>query len=70
VTLISHAHRADLAEVTLDPTAAIGASLAMAIGWTMVFAGGRKRMLQLKGDRKRRCPSCGCRISGRVCERH
>jgi len=70
VTLISSPSRADLADVTLDPSAAAGASLALAIGWTMVFAGGRKRMLQLKGDRKRRCPSCGCRIDGRVCERH
>lgn len=56
--------------MNLDPTAAVGAALAMAIGWTMVFAGARKRMIQLRNVQRRRCPSCGHRISGRVCDRH
>jgi hypothetical protein len=40
-----------------------------AVGWTMVASGRAKRMLETK-RRRRRCPSCGRVIDGRVCERH
>jgi ribosomal protein L37AE/L43A len=43
--------------------------LAAAIGWTMVFTGRKKRLLEPK-RRRRRCPSCGRTIVGRVCDRH
>jgi hypothetical protein len=55
--------------VRLDPDAALGALIALLIGWTMVFAGTRKRALHFR-NRRRRCPSCGHAIPGRVCERH
>jgi hypothetical protein len=70
LTLISGALPADLGGVTLDPNAALSASLAMAVCWTMVFASARKRTIRLRGAQRRKCPSCGHRISGRVCERH
>ena len=44
-------------------------ALVMAFGWTMAFAGLKKHALELK-HRKRRCPSCGRRIVGRVCDWH
>jgi hypothetical protein len=40
-----------------------------AFGWTMLFAGARKRVLQLR-RRKRICPACGREIAGRVCDGH
>ena len=55
--------------VTLDPELALLAAVTTAIGWTMVFAGARKRMLELR-QQKRICPSCGHAIAGRVCDRH
>jgi rRNA maturation endonuclease Nob1 len=55
--------------VTLDPQLALLAAVTTAIGWTMLFAGARKRMLDLRND-KRICPSCGHEIEGRVCSRH
>ncbi len=55
--------------MTLDPQLVTFAALAMAIGWTMVFSGVKKNMLELK--RKRRvCPSCGRNIPGAVCTQH
>ncbi len=55
--------------MTLDPQLVTFAALAMAIGWTMVFSGVKKSMLELK--RKRRvCPSCGRNIAGAVCTEH
>jgi hypothetical protein len=44
-------------------------AIALAIGWTMLFAGTRKRML-VRRTRRRRCPACGVLIEGRVCGRH
>jgi hypothetical protein len=44
-------------------------TLGLAVTWTMLFAGTRKKMLALKSKR-RRCPSCGHTIDGRVCGRH
>ena len=44
-------------------------ALVMALGWTMMFAGVKKRALELK-QRKRRCPSCGRTIDGRICREH
>jgi hypothetical protein len=44
-------------------------ALVMALGWTMAFAGVKKHALELK-QRKRRCPSCGRRIDGRICREH
>jgi hypothetical protein len=55
--------------VNLNPDATLSVLLAMLIAWTMVFAGARKRVLGLR-HRRRRCPSCGRSIHGRVCERH
>jgi rRNA maturation endonuclease Nob1 len=55
--------------VSLDPNIALLAAVTTAIGWTMLFAGARKRMLDLR-QQKRTCPSCGHRIEGRVCDRH
>ena len=45
------------------------AALLMFVGWTMAFAGVKKHVLELK-RRTRRCPSCGRRIDGRVCQGH
>jgi hypothetical protein len=55
--------------MTLDPQLATAAALTMACGYTMYVAGINKHGLELK-RRKRICPSCGCRIDGRVCSRH
>jgi hypothetical protein len=55
--------------MTPDPQLALTVALAMAIGWTMYFSGLKKHMLELKA-RKRTCPACGRRISGRVCDAH
>jgi hypothetical protein len=44
-------------------------ALLMALVWTMAFAGMKKHALELK-QRRRRCPSCGRRIDGRVCRSH
>ncbi len=44
-------------------------ALLMAFVWTMAFAGMKKHALELK-QRRRRCPSCGRRIDGRVCQSH
>jgi hypothetical protein len=35
----------------------------------MTFAGMKKHALELR-QRRRRCPSCGRRIDGRVCREH
>jgi hypothetical protein len=56
-------------DVTLDPQLTALAAATTAIGWTMVFAGARKRALELK-RRKRICPACGRVIAGRVCDEH
>ena len=53
--------------MTHDPVAL--AALAMAVAFTMAYAGAKKRALELK-RRQRRCPSCGRRIEGRVCNLH
>ncbi|MDQ3067031.1 MAG: hypothetical protein M3R12_07760 [Actinomycetota bacterium] len=55
--------------MTLDPQMVSFAALAMAIGWTMIFSGLSKHMLELK-HRKRICPSCGRSIVGSVCREH
>jgi hypothetical protein len=55
--------------VGLDPELAVLAAVTTSIGWTMLFAGARKRMLDLR-QQKRTCPSCGHEIHGRVCNRH
>jgi hypothetical protein len=52
-----------------DADIAATAVLAAAIGWTMVASGRMKRLLEPK-QRRRRCPSCGRAIAGRVCDRH
>jgi hypothetical protein len=44
-------------------------ALAMAIGYTMFFAGLKKQALELK-RRRRICPSCGRHITGAVCREH
>ena len=56
-------------KVGIDPGLALLAAVTTAIGWTMLFAGARKRMLDLR-HQKRTCPSCGHEIDGRVCNRH
>ena len=55
--------------MTLDPQLTSAVAAVAAVGWTMIFAGGKKRMLETK-TRRRRCPSCGKTISGRTCENH
>jgi hypothetical protein len=52
-----------------DPLIA-SVALAAAVAWTMVDTAARKRMIDLRGARRRICPSCGRRISGRTCDRH
>jgi hypothetical protein len=52
-----------------DPHLLIAAAVTMAAGYTMFVAGIKKHGLESK-RRKRICPSCGCRIDGRVCSRH
>jgi hypothetical protein len=56
-------------DVTVDPQLALLAAATTAIGWTMIFAGARKRALELR-RRKRICPACGREIAGRVCDGH
>jgi hypothetical protein len=56
-------------DVTFDPQLALLAAATTAIGWTMLFAGTRKRALEFR-RRRRTCPACGRHIPGRVCERH
>ncbi|HWH06015.1 MAG TPA: hypothetical protein VNT23_06235 [Gaiellaceae bacterium] len=55
--------------MTPDPQLAATVALLMAVGWTMLFAGAKKHMLELK-QRRRICPSCGRAITGRVCDAH
>ena len=55
--------------MTIDPHLAVTAAVTMAFGYTMFVAGVKKHGLEWK-RRKRVCPSCGCRIDGRVCSRH
>jgi hypothetical protein len=55
--------------MTMNPQIALLAAATTAFGWTMLFAGVRKRALEFR-QRKRRCPSCGRRIVGRVCDGH
>jgi hypothetical protein len=59
---------ADNGGMAVDPELTAVAAAA-AVAWTMIFAGGKKRLLEPKG-RRRRCPSCGHSISGRTCDRH
>ena len=59
---------ADSERMALDPQLTSVVAVA-AVGWTMVFAGRKKRMLEPK-SRRRRCPSCGRTIAGRTCDRH
>ncbi|MBA2297206.1 MAG: hypothetical protein H0W14_04145 [Actinobacteria bacterium] len=55
--------------MTLDPQIALLGALTMAVGFTMYYAGLKKNMLELK-QRRRICPACGRRITGRVCNAH
>jgi hypothetical protein len=55
--------------MTPDPQLLVLAALTMAIGYTMVFSGLKKQVLELK-RRARTCPSCGRRIDGAVCREH
>ena len=55
--------------MTIDPHLALTAAVTMTFGYTMFVAGLKKHGLEFK-QRKRVCPSCGCRIDGRVCSRH
>jgi hypothetical protein len=55
--------------MTPDPELAVLAALTMAIGYTMLFSGLKKRALELKRGR-RTCPSCGRTIVGTVCREH
>jgi hypothetical protein len=51
-------------------TLVTGAAIVAGVSWTMLSTAAKKRMIDLRGDRKRTCPSCGRRIAGRVCDRH
>lgn len=55
--------------MTIDPTLVVAAAATSAAGWTMLYAGARKRMLDVR-RRKRVCPSCGREIGGRTCSSH
>jgi NADH pyrophosphatase NudC (nudix superfamily) len=55
--------------VTPVPHIAALAAVTTAIGWTMLYAGARKRMLDFR-RKKRICPACGHPIRGRVCNHH
>jgi hypothetical protein len=67
---VSHsADRGSRADVTFDPDIAVLAAVTTAIGWTMLYTGARKRMLDLR-HKKRKCPSCGRHIVGRTCNQH
>ena len=52
-----------------DAQLATTVAMALAIGWTMFFAGFKKNALELK-QRRRICPSCGRRIDGTTCKAH
>jgi hypothetical protein len=52
-----------------EPQILILAALTMAIGYTMLFSGLKKHLLELKRP-ARVCPSCGRRIDGAVCREH
>jgi hypothetical protein len=54
--------------MTVDPQLALLA-LTTAIGWTMLYSGLAKRMLEPK-RRQRICPSCGRQIAGTACREH
>ena len=68
MTLISGTCRADN-EVEMNQSIITTVALGLDVTWTMLFAGTKKKMLALKSKR-RRCPSCGHVIDGRVCGRH
>jgi hypothetical protein len=51
------------------PEPELAALLAMAVAFTMAYAGVTKHALELK-RRRRTCPSCGRHISGAVCREH
>ena len=53
----------------VDPQLVSFVALAMAIGYTMLFSGLAKQVLELK-RRRRVCPSCGRDIVGAVCREH
>jgi hypothetical protein len=53
--------------MTFDPITLV--ALFMFAAWTMTFAGMKKHALELR-QRRRRCPSSGRRIDGRVCREH
>ena len=55
--------------MTVDPQLALLAALTTSIGWTMLYSGLAKRMLEYKRPR-RVCPSCGREIVGAVCQEH
>jgi len=55
--------------MTVDLQIVTFVALAMAIGYTMLFSGLKKHVLELK-SRRRICPSCGRHISGAVCREH
>ena len=55
--------------MTVDPQLALLAALTMAIGWTMLYSGLAKRMLEPKRPR-RDLPSCGREIVGPACREH
>jgi hypothetical protein len=53
----------------VDPQIVTFVALAMAIGYTMLFSGLKKQVLELRQHR-RTCPSCGRHIDGAVCREH
>ena len=53
----------------VDPQLVTFVALAMAFGYTMLFSGLTKQVLELK-RRRRTCPSCGRHIDGPVCREH
>lgn len=53
----------------MDPQSATTLALTAGIALMMVMSGLGKNMLELR-RRSRNCPSCGQKISGRVCKRH
>jgi formate dehydrogenase maturation protein FdhE len=52
--------------MTLDPHVMTLAVATLGVGWLMAYAGLQKSALELK-KRRRVCPSCGRRITSRVC---
>jgi hypothetical protein len=53
----------------IDPQILVLAALTMAIGYTMLFSGVKKHVLELRRPPRIR-PSCGRRIDGAVCREH